>query len=133
MACQFRGMAPVTAVVFVLHTCVGPVAAAASPALGASSGRPGQAPDTVQVSVCIARAIVDLWDHTDRDSRMSAFKDYAAEYIEGAHNTRVQYRVTAAAFASFDPAAPDPRAMFELVDAGQPCPANMEEYTVPVV
>lgn len=130
---MLRRTAALTAILIAVHTSAAPLAETIAPARERPAGHPDQTTDKVQVSVCIPSTIVDDWDHTDRDRRMSDFKDYVATYVEDAHNTRVQYRMTEGAFAAFNPAAPDPQGMFELVDAGQPCPATMTEYTLPVV
>ena len=59
MACQFRGTAPLTAILLVVHASATPPAAAV---------RRDQAPASVKVSVCIPQALVEDWAHHDPES-----------------------------------------------------------------
>src|SRR5262245_61072568 len=98
--------------------------AAANPIQNAPSNR-------VQVSVCLARELVDAWDRPEHPSKMSDFKDAVAIYIQSRRNVRVQYVIPSVAMATFDARNPGALAI-EAVQAGQPCPSTTQEYTIPV-
>lgn len=82
------------------------------------------------VMVCVPNSLVDKWDNTATDQKMSQFKDLMATFIQANGRPGKEYFV--GNFDIYEPGATDPRALVSEGDAQQGCPVGFQAYNLPL-